>query len=237
MILKRLAEGIKNQDWFVVTIEIMIVVIGIFIGLQVNDWNETRKNHNLEARFMSELTAEIHREIDSLENKINRINKRIDILVDSIIIIQNNDPSSRLSHEQCLGILLSHIVIMDVDFVGLLSYAALSETGNIGIISDFNLHSALLAFERQVKFRATRTAYMGSDMANLTDNHADSFPRTLQPGQMVGQPKCQMDLIRSNQTVKNKLQSNLGRINALLSMLKSQEDELEALLSLIGVTK
>jgi len=68
---KTLGDIQRMQISEVVTIEIMIVVIGIFIGLQVNDWNETRKNHNLEARFMSELTAEIHREIDSLENKIN----------------------------------------------------------------------------------------------------------------------------------------------------------------------
>ncbi len=40
MIIKRLATGIKNQDWFVVIVEVMIVVVGIFIGLQVDDWNE-----------------------------------------------------------------------------------------------------------------------------------------------------------------------------------------------------
>jgi hypothetical protein len=31
MIIKRLAKGIRSQDWFVVTVEIMIVVVGIFI--------------------------------------------------------------------------------------------------------------------------------------------------------------------------------------------------------------
>ena len=42
MILNRLAKGIKNQDWFVVVLEIFIVVIGIYIGLQVDDWNKAR---------------------------------------------------------------------------------------------------------------------------------------------------------------------------------------------------
>ncbi len=42
MIIKRLATGIKEQDWFVVMVEVMIVVVGIFIGLQVDDWNEGR---------------------------------------------------------------------------------------------------------------------------------------------------------------------------------------------------
>lgn len=43
MIIQRIAKGIRDQDWFVVTIEIMIVVVGIFIGLQVTEWNEGRK--------------------------------------------------------------------------------------------------------------------------------------------------------------------------------------------------
>ena len=38
MILRRLADAIRDQSWFTVALEIMIVVIGIFIGLQVDGW-------------------------------------------------------------------------------------------------------------------------------------------------------------------------------------------------------
>jgi hypothetical protein len=40
--LRRLAEGIRKQDWFIVVLEILIVVFGIFAGLQVDDWNRAR---------------------------------------------------------------------------------------------------------------------------------------------------------------------------------------------------
>jgi len=43
MILRRIADGIKNQDWFVVFVELMIVVVGIYLGLQVDDWNQERE--------------------------------------------------------------------------------------------------------------------------------------------------------------------------------------------------
>jgi len=36
MILRRLASAIQQQDWFTILLEIMIVVLGVFIGLQVN---------------------------------------------------------------------------------------------------------------------------------------------------------------------------------------------------------
>ena len=37
-ILHRLALHLKQQDWFAVSIELLIVVLGVFLGLQVNSW-------------------------------------------------------------------------------------------------------------------------------------------------------------------------------------------------------
>lgn len=42
MILRRLSHAFRKQDWFTVAVEIMIVVLGVFIGLQVNNWNAAR---------------------------------------------------------------------------------------------------------------------------------------------------------------------------------------------------
>jgi hypothetical protein len=43
MILRRMADAIRQQNWFTVVIEVFIVVVGIFIGLQVDDWSQSRK--------------------------------------------------------------------------------------------------------------------------------------------------------------------------------------------------
>ena len=58
MILKKLAESIRLQNWFVVVLEILIVVIGIFIGLQVDDWNSRRIELKLEADYLEQLAQE-----------------------------------------------------------------------------------------------------------------------------------------------------------------------------------
>ena len=44
MILRKLADAITAQNWFTVVLEVLIVVVGIFAGLQVDDWNEGRKD-------------------------------------------------------------------------------------------------------------------------------------------------------------------------------------------------
>ncbi|MEQ9506153.1 MAG: hypothetical protein RLO80_07755 [Hyphomonas sp.] len=42
MILRRLTEHVKDQNWFAVALDFLIVVLGVFVGLQVNNWNEAR---------------------------------------------------------------------------------------------------------------------------------------------------------------------------------------------------
>jgi hypothetical protein len=39
MILRNIANAIRRQDWATVVIEFFIVVVGIFVGLQVDSWH------------------------------------------------------------------------------------------------------------------------------------------------------------------------------------------------------
>lgn len=71
MILKSIAEGIKAQNWFVVFVEVMIVVVGIFIGLQVDDWNKERTFHQTETELLHELKRELEDSIFLTEARLN----------------------------------------------------------------------------------------------------------------------------------------------------------------------
>ena len=42
MILRRLVAHLKDQHWTGVFIELAIVVLGVFLGMQVSNWNEAR---------------------------------------------------------------------------------------------------------------------------------------------------------------------------------------------------
>ncbi len=58
MILRRLATSIRKQDWFAVVIETLIVVLGVFLGLQVNNWNEAQKLEVQKTAAIERLHAE-----------------------------------------------------------------------------------------------------------------------------------------------------------------------------------
>ena len=63
MILRKLAEAIREQNWFTVVLEVAIVVVGIFVGLQVNTWNEARLDRAQEY-------AGLERLLDEAENAV-----------------------------------------------------------------------------------------------------------------------------------------------------------------------
>lgn len=59
MILRNLAQSIRKQDWFAVAIEFLIVVTGIFVGLQVTEWNEQRQLRERELNYLERLAEDL----------------------------------------------------------------------------------------------------------------------------------------------------------------------------------
>jgi len=59
MILRRIVESLRARDWFTVAIELVIVVLGVFIGIQVANWNEERQLAAQERSYLGQLRDEI----------------------------------------------------------------------------------------------------------------------------------------------------------------------------------
>lgn len=59
MILKRFAADLRAQNWFGVGIELAIVIVGVFIGLQASNWNQERLQRNETRLLLSQLEVEL----------------------------------------------------------------------------------------------------------------------------------------------------------------------------------
>lgn len=71
MSLRSLAAHVRKQDWTAVTIEILIVIVGVFIGLQVSNWNDTRKENERGREYLQRLQAELLQDAGMLTNISN----------------------------------------------------------------------------------------------------------------------------------------------------------------------
>jgi len=90
MILRRVIEHVKNQHWAAVFIDFAIVVLGVVIGLQVNNWNEARRDRARELTYLQGIAADLDESIVSIQKSIGYSNDRI--ALDELLIKATTDP-------------------------------------------------------------------------------------------------------------------------------------------------
>ena len=63
MILRRLTKHVKDQNWFAVTLDFFIVVVGILIAFQITNWSETRGERHREGQILREIATDLQSDI------------------------------------------------------------------------------------------------------------------------------------------------------------------------------
>lgn len=59
MILRRVIEHVKAQNWTAVALDFVIVVVGVFIGIQVSNWNDGRAANARKAEIIAALVTDL----------------------------------------------------------------------------------------------------------------------------------------------------------------------------------
>ena len=79
MLLRRITKHVTDQNWFAVFVDFLIVVVGVFIGIQVANWNDA--NSDREEQYLT---------LELLEKDIQNDIVNIEILTESLTIIVEN---------------------------------------------------------------------------------------------------------------------------------------------------
>ena len=59
MLLRRVMENVKSENWFAVGVDFVIVVVGVFIGIQVANWNEELSERKREREILRNITDDV----------------------------------------------------------------------------------------------------------------------------------------------------------------------------------
>jgi hypothetical protein len=62
MLLRRLSQSLKDQNWTAIAIEFVLLVLGVFLGIQVSNWNAERENRQKGAVFTARLKDDLRAE-------------------------------------------------------------------------------------------------------------------------------------------------------------------------------
>ena len=68
--LRHVISHLRRQDWTAVFIELVVVVVGVFIGVQASNWNEERETNQKAAVFTERLKADLRTEAWNYEMQV-----------------------------------------------------------------------------------------------------------------------------------------------------------------------
>ncbi len=108
MILRRLTEHVKAQNRFAVAIDFVIVVAGVFVGIQVLNGNAARSDRSEEQKLLMRLYAETGVLSGRLKAESDRILPFMDKLWSLRPALLAGAPRGPLSDYECWTLAASH---------------------------------------------------------------------------------------------------------------------------------
>jgi hypothetical protein len=78
MFLRKIVHHLKTQNWTAIGIDLLIVIVGVFIGAQASNWNEERKVRDGERVFLERIRTEMAGDLRDTEGKIAYVNAVLD---------------------------------------------------------------------------------------------------------------------------------------------------------------
>lgn len=138
MILRRVIDHVKAQNWTAVALDFFIVVMGVFIGLQVQEWAVSRRDAAQEARYYERLHADFTAIAERIEGHFDTFNQVIDGADYILEIVRLGEAEFRAAEidRPRLEAGLANLTEMRIPpgrsatYVEMLSASALSKIGN-----------------------------------------------------------------------------------------------------------
>ena len=143
MILRHITEHVKAQNWVAVGIDFVIVVVGVFVGIQVSNWNEELSDARRETIYLIELREDFRQIISELDQdaaQYERIANAMTLLLD-----QSRKPAPDIPLAE-LNAAAGMIILMEGTPIRSDTYENLTGSGDLSIIESRALKRALTSF-------------------------------------------------------------------------------------------
>ncbi len=152
MIFRRLAQNLRDQNWTAIFIEFVLLVLGVFLGIQVANWNTELADRRTEAEYLGLLRGD-------LRNIQQEVTAQIEFerfqanLADKVHDLIRNDTSAERARKIAMG--LNELTVRRTLRTQSPTFLDLQGSGRLEIISDPALRAAIIAyFYRTSRFEA-----------------------------------------------------------------------------------
>ncbi|PAP75444.1 hypothetical protein [Rubrivirga marina] len=178
----RLAAAVRRQDWFVVCLEVGIVVLGVVIGFQVTSWGQAQSDRAKEQTYLRQLSrdlAETERLADDLARTMAPLERAPRRLAQAHYL---PEPPPRDSVIHWAAVAPAYWEISPV----LGTAEALVSTGDIGLIRDDSLRIAITAYLEKARENIRGWGAWKDVLLRQTDEYGATTPVALLFAEWVG---------------------------------------------------
>ena len=88
---RRLAQSLREQNWTTIFIEFVLLVLGVFLGIQVANWNEDRQLEARRGAALTRLHAESEAAIAYLERRMGVMAGEAELRTEALRRLSDND--------------------------------------------------------------------------------------------------------------------------------------------------
>jgi len=197
VILQRIAKNLLSRDWGEALVEVVIVILGIFIALQVDQWKTNYDNKQTEISYLQRLHSELHSRIEEKDAQVKNIENRVERLVKVAEYLSGSNDSIQLEPNDCGYITRIHITADYIESPNAIKELLLS--GNIMLISDSKLRDRVINFDSEILSSKQLRHDIQSDRILLSRR----YPEIISLGDSWSETTCDYGAMLNNSAFKN----------------------------------
>jgi hypothetical protein len=158
MILRRFLERLRKQEWTAIAIEFLIVVAGVFVGIEVSNWNAARLERQQGAAFTQRLIADLREEAWIYQYYIEYYGDALASAERALAMLEGRTAGS----DEALLINAYRATQYRRVVRRRATYDELTSTGAIGLIEDQQLRDTAMRVYTSMMFDTMATEGIGS---------------------------------------------------------------------------
>ena len=177
MILQNISKAIREQNYYAVALEFVIVIAGVVIGFQINGWAEDQRLREQERGFVERLYVDLEAVERRLVVQQGRYEEAIDQWFEIIEMLSLSSETGGMDRDKCQRIWYSHIIRFQLDAIPALEELAAS--GDRRFIQDQSLGAALSTFVLQQRRVAANLRGIEQRTVDLSPKYPDLLQRRI----------------------------------------------------------
>lgn len=141
MLVRRIVEKVRAENWLTLFLELGLVVIGILLAFQLDRAYQAYQDRQLEQRYLQRLHADLQGDVDEIDVNIRRTQTRLEQVELLRTVLRN--PEAAAADPEAFAHALEQVTWRSVPNITTGTYEELESTGRTVLLRSEKLRSGL----------------------------------------------------------------------------------------------